>query len=103
MKWESNDHSDYRVVDYSGWRFLKNYGTLEQRSGVYIFANKGLQVKYVGKAGPRRMVDEIEKAVRRNKNYGATRVKALYTNSEERALSLKQALIDKYDPHNNQT
>ena len=103
MIWDSSDHFDYRVVAYTGWRYLENYGTFEHRAGVYLFANVDLHIKYVGKAGAGRMVDEIESAINRGKAYGATRVKALYTNSEERALSLEHALIEKYDPPNNRT
>lgn len=103
MKWDSSDHSDYRVVDYSGWRDLSNYGTFEERSGVYVFANSDLQVKYIGKAGPGRMVVEIQSAIGRGKNFGASQVKAIYTNSNDRALSLEGALVDKYDPPNNLT
>jgi len=80
-----------------------NYGTFKERSGVYIFANRDLQVKYVGKAGPGRMVVEIQSAINRGKDYGATLVKALYTNSDERATSLESALKEKYKPPNNLT
>ncbi len=103
MIWDTSDHWDYRVVEYTGWRYLNNYVTFEERSGVYVFANVNLQVKYVGKAGAGRMVVEIESAINRGKDFGATRVKALYTNSSERALSLERDLIDKYDPPNNYT
>jgi excinuclease UvrABC nuclease subunit len=101
MIWDNSDHSDYRVIAYSGWRYLENYGTIELRSGVYLFANADLHIKYVGKAGPGRMVDEIESAIRRGKAYGATQVKAIYTNSDERASSLETYLIGKYTPPNN--
>jgi len=103
MIWDYSDHSDYRVVDYSRWRNLENYGTFEPRAGVYLFANVDLHIKYVGKAGAGRMVDEIESAINRGKAYGATLVKALYTNSEEKALSLETALKEKYNPPNNLT
>lgn len=49
------------------------------------------------------MIVEIENAINRGKDYGATRVKALYTNSEKDALSLEGDLIEKYDPPNNLT
>ena len=101
MIWDSSDHNDYRVVAYTRWRNLENYGTFEERAGAYIFANVDLQVKYIGKAGARRMVKEIDSAIRREKDFGATKVKALYTNSDERALSLENALKEKYDPPNN--
>jgi len=101
MRWAPSDHSDSRVVRYTGWRNWDNYGTFGHRAGVYIFANIDLQVKYVGKAGPGRMVKEIESAIRRGKAFGATRVKALYTNSGERASSLERALREKYSPPNN--
>lgn len=101
MQWNIKDHDDYRIVSYTSWRYLHNYGNFEERSGVYIFANSDHQVKYVGKAGARRMVVEISSAFNRGKHYGATMVKALYTNSEERALSLEGDIINKYNPPNN--
>ena len=103
MKWKSADGRDNRVVTSSGWKNLSNYEGLEQRAGVYIFANVNLQVKYVGKAGPRRMVYEIKKAITRGKNFGATSVRALYTNSDANAVSLRKDLIDIYDPPNNRS
>lgn len=103
MRWNSSDQQDTRVVAFERWRGLKNYGTFQERAGVYIFANVDWQVKYIGKAGAGRMVVEIDSAIRRGKDYGATRVKALYTNSSERASSLEQDLIDKYEPPNNYT
>lgn len=101
MAWDSSDHSDYRVVAYTGWKYLENYGTFEYRAGVYLFANVNLQIKYIGKAGAGRMVIEIESAIGRGKAYGATQVKALYTNSDANALSLENDLIGKYNPPNN--
>jgi len=46
---------------------LENYGKLEFRAGVYIFANASLQTKYIGKAGAGRMVLEIDSAIRRGR------------------------------------
>ena len=103
MIWDISDHNDYRIVDYLNWRYLENYGTFEHRSGVYLFADANFHIKYVGKAGPGRMVAEIESAINRGKGYGASRVKALYTNSDEKALSLEGYLISKYAPPNNLT
>ena len=103
MIWDSSDHDNYRVVAYTGWRNLENYGTFEHRSGVYLFANVDLHIKYIGKAGAERMVAEIQSAINRGKDYGATKVKALYTNSDERASSLEAYLIEKYNPPNNLT
>ena len=101
MEWDSTDANDYRVVAQSRWRDINNYRGLQARAGVYVFANINLQVKYVGKAGPGRIVDEITNALYRRKDFGATRVKALYTNSDSNALSLERKLIDLYDPPNN--
>ena len=103
MQWDSGDQRDWRVVAVCEWRSLENYQDLEPRAGVYIFADAGLQVKYIGKAGAGRMVDEVAGAIRRDKAYHATRVKALYTNSEAYAQSLESELIKKYDPPNNLT
>jgi len=101
MIWNSNDNRDYRVVSHANWRLLNNYADLEARSGVYIFADVNKQVKYIGKAGARRMVDEIYSAIQRGKGHGATQVKALYTNSDAIALSVENDLISKYNPPNN--
>ena len=76
MLWDSSDHVDNRVVAYTRWRYLENYGTFEHRAGVYLFASADLHIKYVGKVGAVRMVVEIEEAIRRGKAYGARRVKA---------------------------
>lgn len=103
MRWKSADGRDRRIVASSGWKNLSNYEDLEQRAGVYIFANVNLQVKYIGKAGPRRMVNEIRKAVNRGKNFGATSVRALFTNSDANAVSLRKDLIEIYDPPNNRS
>ena len=103
MQWNNDDHQNWRIVDYTNWRDLENYEDLEHRSGVYIFADINHQVKYIWKAGVRRMVDEIKDAISRCKSFGATRVKALYTNSDDKALDLEGVLIDKYEPPNNGT
>lgn len=103
LEWDTSDHQDYRVVAFTRWRDLENFGTFEHRAGVYVFANIDWQVKYIGKAGAGRMVVEIQSAINRDKAYGATRVKALYTNSDERAQTLESYLIGKYDPPNNLT
>jgi len=103
MIWDSSDNSDYRVASYCEWKNLEKCGTLENKSGVYLFANSDLHIKYVGKAGPRRMADEARDAIRRNKAYDASLVKALYTNSNDKASSLEANLINKYDPPNNST
>ncbi len=101
MVWNPISEVDTRIVGKSGWRDLDNYETLEERAGVYIFANADLHVKYIGKAGPHRMVDEIYSAINRGKSYGATKVKALYTNSDEKAKTLERELIIAYNPPNN--
>jgi len=101
MEWDNNDANDRRVVEATYWRNINNYTDLEPRAGVYIFANSLYQVKYIGKAGAGRMVLEIESAIRRGKDYGATKVKALYTNSDLNAQTLERDLINKYNPPNN--
>ncbi len=101
MEWNSKDQSEWEVVDRTGWRNRENFGTIEDRSGVYILANIDLHIKYIGKAGAGRLVTRIKEALSEKKGYGATRVKVLYTNSDDKAISLKKKLIAKYDPVNN--
>ena len=48
------------------------------------------------------MVDEVENAIYRDKDAYASKVKALYTNSDRQAESLEDVLIDKYKPRNNE-
>ena len=103
MQWDISDHQDWRVVDNTRWLNISNYQNLEARAGVYIFADVNHQVKYIGKAGAGRIVDEIYNAIYRGKDRGATQVKALYTNSSGNATSLEAKLIDKYNPPNNLT
>lgn len=101
MEWDISDHQDWRVVDYTRWLNIANYQNLGKRAGVYIFADINHQVKYIGKAGAGRLVDEIDNAMRRGKDRGATLLKALYTNSTANAQSLETDLINKYNPPNN--
>jgi len=104
MQWDPNDVVDSRVVAFSEWWInLKDFGALEARAGVYLFANAKYDIKYIGTAGARKMVEEVRSAIDRKKNKGATRVRALYTNSNKKAQSLKKYLIKKYNPVNNRT
>lgn len=104
MLWDPSDVVDSRVVSSSEWWIdLKDYKKLEARAGVYLFANAKYDIKYVGTAGARRMVQEVRRAIARKKSKGATKIRALYTNSTEKAQSLKKHLIKKYNPVNNQT
>jgi excinuclease UvrABC nuclease subunit len=101
MEWDSRDQQSRQVMAVSEWQSLENYQDLEPRAGVYIFADAGLRVKYIGKAGAGRMVEEIATAILSDKAFQATRIKALYTNSDVNAWLLEAHLIDKYDPPNN--
>ena len=47
------------------------------------------------------MVEGIREAIDKKKSKGATQVRALYTNSAEKAQSLKKYLLKKYNPVNN--
>lgn len=102
MQWDPNDVVDDRVVEASEWWInLNEYEKLEPRAGVYLFANTKYDIKYIGTAGAGKMVKEIGKAIKNKKSKGATQVRALYTNSKQRAQTLEKQLIKKYDPVNN--
>ena len=104
MQWDPNEVVDSRVVAFSDWWVkLKDFGKLEARAGVYLFANAKCDIKYIGTAGAGGMVEEIRGAINRKNNKGASKVRALYTNSTEKALSLEKYLIKKYNPANNRT
>ena len=106
MKWQSKDEKNPRVRCQSGWKDKDSYSLFDNGSGIYILANDALQVKYVGKAGPGRIPDEIGNAIRiRNKGKGATKVQVLYTTdgAPVRLARLERQLICKYQPPNNET
>ena len=102
MQWDPNDVVDSRIVAFSDWWInLKDYEKLEARSGVYLFATSNYDIKYIGTAGAHGIVEEIRDAIKGKKSKGATKVRALYTNSTEKARSLRKHLIKKYNPVNN--
>jgi len=102
MQWDPNDVVDDRVIEVSEWWIdLKDYQKLESRSGVYLFSNTNYDIKYIGTAGAHKMTEEVKKAIDKKKSKGATKVRALYTNSKAKAASLKKHLIKKYNPINN--
>jgi excinuclease UvrABC nuclease subunit len=103
MRWEVGDEKRAEVVEVQGWRSTDSVDQFQDRSGVYIFVSAGNDVKYIGKAGPRRMRDEMKDAISRGKNKDDGWVKALYTNSDEIAQKLETELIQKYNPPNNIT
>lgn len=103
MKWDDSDFNDSRIVEFSDWIPKHDYkDEFEHRAGVYVFANKNYDVKYIGKAKAGRMIDEIYDAMRpredRQKDNGSTLIIALYTNSSDKAIQLEKALQRKYDP-----
>jgi len=81
---------------------LRHYAYEQRARGVYLFADYRDDIIYIGKAGPNRMVDEVADAISRKKDKNASRVGALYTNSDANALSLERDLIRKYNPPNNE-
>lgn len=102
MLWDPNDVVDSRVVEASDWWInVKEFETLEERAGIYLFGNNKYDIKYIGKAGAGKMVVEIKAAIDKKKSKGATQVRALYTNAKDKAQSLEKYLIEKYNPVNN--
>ncbi len=101
MIWDVRDERRSEVVEVQGWRMVESVDSFQDRSGVYIFVDTYNEVVYVGRAGLRRMRDEMKDAISRGKNRGDGWVKVLYTNSDEIAIQLETKLIDKYNPPNN--
>ena len=102
MKWDSSDKLDSHIVDSGRWFKLSSaQENAPVRSGVYVFANSELQVKYVGKAGASRLRAEIQNALYREKGRGASQFAWFATNSDDKAWSLESDLIAKYQPSNN--
>ena len=104
MQWDPKEVVDSRVAVFSEWWIkLKDFEELEARAGVYLFANDKYDIKYIGKSGASKMIKKVRGAITKNKNKGATKVRALYTNSNTKAQSLQKYLITKYNPVNNRT
>ena len=101
MQWVSKHISDQRIVTTSPFVNFNKCDTLKESAGVYLFIDKDQHVKYIGKAGEGEMITAINKATENNKALGTIRVKALYTNSDDNALSLKKDLVHTYRPANN--
>ena len=107
MKWNEDHENDNRIVDKTDWFLLDDYKELKENAGIYVFVNNNFDVKYIGRAGQRRMVlehlqvFEIYSAICRGKDDGATKVKALYTQNNERSIALEADLIKIYTPANN--
>ncbi|MFT7614766.1 MAG: excinuclease UvrABC nuclease subunit [Parvicellaceae bacterium] len=102
MKWKPHHAKDNRITSTSSIKHLDNFKDLPIGRGVYILMDKNHHVKYVGKAGARRMVAEINDAINnRTKGRGATRVKALYIATENQAYAVETQLRHYYDPPNN--
>lgn len=101
MKWNSSAQYDPKVVDYTGWRYVNKHSQFHQRAEVYVFANEFLGVRYVEAAGAGKINEKIDNAMKSGKDYDVTRVKVLYTDSDEGAHRLGQDLIDRYEPPNN--
>ncbi len=103
MKWDPSDSNDYRVKRSGRWIPIVLIPFLfPKRAGVYVFADAGKNVKYVGKAGAGRLRDEAWNAVsQRNKAYRATLARYFVTNSDAAAISLEKNWIAKYQPLNN--
>ena len=101
MKWQQSEVNDPRVVMEAGWKPIKDYTRLDSNGGVYIFADDSEDVKYIGKAPIGRMVVEIRNSVNEAKNISATKVRALYTDSDPNTISLARDLREKYNPVNN--
>jgi excinuclease UvrABC nuclease subunit len=102
MQWVSKHISDQRIVTTSAFVSLKKCDTIKDNAGVYLFVDKDQDVKFIGKAGDGEMIAAINKAINEtNKTLGTVRLKALYTDSDESALSLKKDLLGIYRPANN--
>ncbi|MDN5326561.1 MAG: catalytic domain [Moorella sp. (in: firmicutes)] len=102
MKWDSSDEKDKRIVEFGRWYGLNEVDDkAPERAGAYVFINDSYDVKYVGKAGARRLRNEIKDAIKRGKDREATKFGWFATNSDEAARSLESDWIKKYDPPNN--
>ena len=102
MQWVSQHISDDRIITTSAATAFRKCNTLKNGSGVYLLMDKDQHVKFVGKADNDKMLEEIDNAIADSeKSLGATKVKALYTESGETALSLKKHFVRTYNPPNN--
>lgn len=101
MKWNSSVQYDPTVVDFTGWRYVNKHSHFPERAGVIVFTNEFLEVRYVEAAGFGKINEKISSAMKSGKDYDVTRMKVLYTDSDDGAYRLGQDLIERYEPPNN--
>ena len=100
MKWQASDEEDRRVVEKTDWRDVLDYGELGGKTGIFIFVNHSLHVKYIGSVVQGGMAQGLDTAIRRGKHWGAQKVMVLYADSETGAVELEGELKGKYRPSN---
>lgn len=103
MRWNPQHEHDRRVINIGGWHEItKVEAHFPDCAGVYVFADADLHVKYVGKAGARRLrVQARDACMSHHKCEGATLAGWLVTESGDAALELETLLIAIYRPPNN--
>ncbi len=90
------DISNLRVVNSTDWIELGGFRNLEQGSGVFVFSNFLYQVKYIGKARNKEMIESIDEAIRNGKSVGISKLKVYYTKNEYHAMMLQKKLMMRY-------
>ena len=101
MHWDIMDTKEIGISEHTHWSRLRDYDELAQGTGVFIFADDEHKVKYIGKAGPRKFVEDIAQALAKGKGEEATMLMALYMKNGQSAKHVYRLLINKSLPPNN--
>ncbi|MEI7595635.1 MAG: hypothetical protein WCK02_07805 [Bacteroidota bacterium] len=100
MKWNL-DITEKRICGATNWKSFNELTELEDKSGVYIFANNQLHLKYIGVFKTKSSLLEINDALKKGLGFNASLVKVLYTNTKNEAIALHNNIIELYQPVNN--
>jgi hypothetical protein len=99
MKWTETDLEDHRIITGEG--FFDDLDDVPPTTGVFLFVNDAMEVKYVGAAPDGHLQNVATKAYESGKGNGATKVGWARTFSYSKALALAQDWKHKYNPANN--
>jgi hypothetical protein len=104
MKWDDSEREARWVKDATEWMDIKELDSMRSGPGVFVFADDGLMVKFVGMNEKEDDLPEncITSAMAEGRAGSSTGVLFFYTDTGSSARIFHDFLVRKYDPPYNQ-
>ena len=104
MKWDDSEQDARWIKDTTGWMDITDLEEMGVGPGVFVFANAGYIVKFVGMNEKEdvRAKRCISLALAEGRAGESKNVIFLYTNTADSARIFRDFLVRKYDPPYNQ-